>query len=199
MTEHGAIAECLGDLHRIATDEGGVEFKGIVRLLQQPNPVFTELIALSRQDTAKPYGRQVLLETDALEVMVAAWTPGVPCAPHDHGGSSGAVRVLQGRALHRVWSVTDGRLQLVREERVEPGSIMACGPSLIHSMSDDGDEFPLITLHMYTNSIDHMIVFDEAHHQTLVVEGSCGAWVPHDEPNMIRSTHTGIVSPDSIR
>lgn len=199
MNSSGAIEGCMVNLRRMATDETGVEFRTLVHFLQQENPVFDELIELANTDPSKPYGRQVLLETEALEVMVAAWTRGVPCAPHDHGGSAGAVRVLQGRAHHRIWSVRDGQLQLVREEHVEAGGVMACGPSLIHSMSDDGAEAPLVTLHMYTQSVDNMVVFDEGRNETLVVEGSCGAWVPHDKPNMIRSVFEGIVDPKTIR
>ena len=41
--------------------------------------------ALVRTDPTKPYGRRVLLDTPHVESMVARWTRGVECAPHDHG------------------------------------------------------------------------------------------------------------------
>lgn len=150
--------------------------------------------ALALPDAAHPYGRRVLLADDLLEVMVATWTRGVPCAPHDHGGSVGAVRVLQGRARHKVWRVVDGALVLQAEHTVEAGGVLACGPDLIHSMGDDGAADPLMTLHLYTDSIDYMVVYEPALAQTHIVDGSCGAWVPRGQPALLRRTVAGIRS-----
>ena len=111
--------------------------------------------------------------------------------PAHHGGAVGAVKVLQGRARHRVWSIEGGALVLAREHTVEPGEILACGPNLIHSMGDDGGDEPLMTLHLYTASIDFMMVYDDD--TTHVVDGSCGAWVPWDRPEQIRQSLAGIV------
>lgn len=147
--------------------------------------------ALALPDPNHAYGRRVLLAADRLEAMVATWTRGVSCNPHDHGGAVGAVKVLQGRARHRVWAIRDAKLELQREHTVEPGEILACGPNLIHSMGDDGADEPLMTLHLYTASIDFMMVYDGA--ETHVVDGSCGAWVPRDRPEQIRRSLSGIV------
>ena len=200
MMSYGpTIDETLSDLRTLSTDPSSVEFSALTRFMRTDNPVFDALTTLAKTDPTKPYGRRVLLETDALEMMVACWTPGTPCAPHDHGGSLGAVRVLQGRARHRIWRCVDGELRVVREELVSPGEVMSCGSDLIHSMGDDGATEPLITLHMYTDSIDHMVVYDLDSNETLVVEGSCGAWVPRDTPGMIRQSYPGIREPVSVR
>lgn len=193
------IDAALGDLAGLSMEGGALEFSALTRFMRSTSPVFHELVALALPDPAKPYGRRVLLETDALEVMVACWTPGHPCAPHDHGGSLGAVRVLQGRAHHRIWSCDEGALRVTFEERVEAGGVMACGSDLIHSMGDDAAADPLITLHMYTRAIDHMVVYDQSTSETLVVEGSCGAWVPTDRPELIRRRFTGYRRPNSVR
>ena len=152
------------------------------------------LAELVRPDPDKPYGRRVLLQTSVLESMLATWTRGVQCAPHDHGGSIGCVRVLRGVSLHRMYRVIDGALTLVKEERVSAGEVIAAGPDLIHSMGDGGAEESLVTLHLYTDPIDHMVVYDLEADRTLVVDGSCGAWVPHDRPELIRQTHDGVLS-----
>jgi predicted metal-dependent enzyme (double-stranded beta helix superfamily) len=193
------IDAALSNLHSIAMGENNVMASVLVDFLSTDKPVFDEIRRVAQADRNNPYGRRVLLETEALEVMVACWTPGHPCAPHDHGGSVGAVRVLQGRALHTTWSRVDDRLLPVRVEGVDAGCTMQCDADMIHSMQDDGAELPLITLHMYTKSIDHMIVYDIVNHETLVVEGSFGAWVPHEQPQMIRSRYSGIRRPDAIR
>jgi len=163
---------------RKAVDQGGFCAKHLAELV--------------RPDPTHPYGRRVLIETGVLESMIASWTRGVHCAPHDHGGSRGCVRVIRGAARHRVYKVVDGELTVIREERVEAGAVMPVGPDIIHSMGDDGDEEALVTLHLYTDPIDHMIVYDLETNRTLVVDGGCGAWVPHDAPELIRETHEGI-------
>ncbi|MCP4807420.1 MAG: hypothetical protein GY913_28850 [Proteobacteria bacterium] len=148
-----------------------------------------------REDVSKPYGRNVILDADQVEGMVATWTRGRWCAPHDHGGSVGGVRVLQGQARHRVFRRTAGTLELVTEEVVSAGSVMRCGADLVHAMRDGGGDEPLMTLHMYAGPIDHMVVYDVEANRTLVVDGGCGAWVPHDAPELIRSTRDGIQAP----
>ena len=148
---------------------------------------------LAKPDPARPYGRRVVMSTDALEVMVATWTRGAPCAPHDHGGSVGAVRVLQGRSRHQVWTLTDGALAVRHAHDAAPGDVLSCGPYLVHSMADAGAALPLMTLHLYTGSIDHMLVYDLDEEATHVVEGTCGAWVPRGQPHLIRETVPGFV------
>lgn len=160
----------------------------------------TALSTLTRPDPTRPYGRRVLQSGPHVEAMLATWTPGVPCAPHDHGGSVGGVAVVQGEAVHRVWRVTDGALRPVLAERVGTGGLLSCGPDLVHSMEDGGAEQPLVTLHLYAGPIDHMVVYDLEQGRTLVVEGGCGAWVPDDQPELIRAVHDGLRSPeDALR
>jgi predicted metal-dependent enzyme (double-stranded beta helix superfamily) len=152
------------------------------------------LASLQSSDPANPYGRNVIHACDVLECMVATWTPGVPCLPHDHGGAYGAVRVLQGEALHRIWSVKSGRLDTVHHHTASPGAVLTCGPSMVHSMGDHADQQPLVTLHLYTSAIDHMVVYDPATTTTHVVDGACGAWIPTPESGLLRSSRPGFFS-----
>jgi predicted metal-dependent enzyme (double-stranded beta helix superfamily) len=163
----------------------------LARLLASVQPSAAQIRAARREDADRPYGRNVLLNTPVVEGMVATWTPGAWCLPHDHGGSVGGVRVLQGRSHHKVFAVRGGRLELVKEERVEAGEVMQCGSDLVHAMRCDGADEPLMTLHLYAGPIDHMIVYDRD--ATYVVDGGCGAWIPADQPELIRSRTPGIV------
>lgn len=180
-----ALLDELGSL------ETAPSLRALARLLESVQPTSAEVDAAHTPDPRHPYGRNVLLETDCVEGMVATWTKGTWCLPHDHGGSVGGVRVLRGRAHHRVFAVRDGRLELVKEERVEAGQVMQCGSELVHAMRCDGAEQGLMTLHLYAGPIDHMVVYDED--ETLVVDGGCGAWVPTEQPELIRSRTQGIV------
>lgn len=140
-----------------------------------------ELDDMLVEDPDRAYGRRVLHDGENLEMMIASWTRGVFCAPHDHGGSVGAVRVLRGEALHRMWRLGEHGLELAAEERVGAGHVLACGPDLIHSMGDAGAADKLATLHLYTGPIPYMVVYDTAAHRTLKVAANCGAWIPGPE------------------
>jgi predicted metal-dependent enzyme (double-stranded beta helix superfamily) len=111
-------------------------------------------------------------------VMLACWNPGWACAPHDHGGAMGVVRILQGRCVQTSWRAGGGRLIEVARTRHETGEILACGAEAIHALATDADDPPMITLHAYTGAIEHMVVYDIERTRTLVVPGNCGAWVP---------------------
>lgn len=199
MNVSPSIEYTLSDLRGLVAGTDGLDSEVVTRFLERKDAFFDELLALAVSDDTRPYGRRVLLDSEVLEVMVACWTPGVPCAPHDHGGSVGAVRVLQGRAHHQRWAIADGRIIQTHAESVEAGGVMSCGADIIHSMGDAGGELPLVTLHMYIAGIDHMVVYDTESEETLVVEGSCGAWVPHDQPEMIRRRRAGYHAPDAVR
>lgn len=166
----------------------------IIRALGEVSPCEVELAAALRADPERPYGRRVFLGTSAVEGMLATWTPGASCAPHDHGGSSGGVRVLRGVATHRIYRVHDGALTLLAEERVAAGAVLTFGAGLIHSMGDGGGDAPLVTLHLYAGPIPHMVVYDLERRETLKVDGGCGAWVPED-PAQILGRWAGFVSP----
>jgi cysteine dioxygenase len=190
MTIEAKLTESLGF---VWTESGDLGLAALTHFLSGKALDVQGLIGVAKTDTSKPYGRRVLFQNDDLEVMVAAWTRGVPCAPHDHGGSSGAVRVLQGRSRHLIWDVVDGALQVVKEEIVTPGGVMVCGVDMVHSMADDGASEPLVTLHMYSDPVAHMVVYDLAAGRTLKVDGGCGAWVPSEGSDQILKSRQGMM------
>lgn len=145
-------------------------------------------------DAAHPYGRGVLVSDPGLEVMLATWTPGAACAPHDHGGAAGAVRVVAGRCLHRVYAPSGAALVLVEEREHGVGDVLVADPDLVHAMQDLDPDEPLVTLHAYLPGIADMVVYDVPGRRTLVVEGGCGAWVP-DDPRQILRVIDGFVLP----
>jgi len=185
------IVEPMLDRCREASALGTLALRDLVSLQEAVELAPDTLDALREPDPAHPYGRKVLLGGDGIEVMVATWTRGIPCVPHDHGGALGAVKILQGRARHRIWKVEGGALRLVREHVAEAGELLACGADLIHSMGDDGAEAPLMTLHMYTPTIDFMVLYDPDADRTLVVDGDCGAWLPPSD--RVRDARGGIL------
>lgn len=133
-------------------------------------------IGRARFDEAVPYGRTVLVADDGIEVMIAGWSRGRPCAPHDHGPGQGAVRVLQGRARHRGFVLDGGELRAGADEVLEVGTVLRCPRRWIHQMQDDGGERPLVTLHLYAGATVPMTVYDLEHARTQWLGPGCGAW-----------------------
>ncbi len=143
-----------------------------------------ELLTMRASSVAgEPYGRRPLFRDDGGEVMLAAWTPGAECAPHDHAGARGAVLVLAGRFVETEWLWRDGDLRRGRSRPWRAGDVIPVEPGGIHSMLDeDGGA----SLHFYVPPIAGMRVFDARLRQTLTVRDDCGAWLPSD-PNLILS------------
>ena len=164
-------------------DKSDIRTKDLVDFLKTVEVTPSEIEALMHSDTSHPYGRKVIFNHPRLEVMVATWTRGVPCAPHDHHDSRSAIRVLQGRSHHRMFQCIDGDLVVTLSERKETDDVLLCPPRQIHAMGDDEAEDVLVTLHAYAGSIDDMVVYSET--ETLLVSGACGAWVPEVESNIL--------------
>ena len=182
------IDDCRG-----LSDQSGITIDRIAAVLGGPGLTPDERAALQKVDARRPYGRRVVHAGDTLEIMVATWTRAHPCVPHDHGGSVGGVRVLQGEAIHRIYKVVDDRLTIAHEEVRRAGEVMLCGPDMVHQMVDAGAGEPLMTLHVYAGPIDHMVVYDVPTGSSHVVDGGCGAWIPLDEPELVRCSVPRIV------
>ena len=106
--------------------------------------------------------------------------------------------MVQGRARHLIYKVASGRLEVVHEETAEAGELLTCGRDLVHAMGDDGGELPLVTLHMYTGPVPHMVVYDQGSGRTLKVDGGCGAWVPKAGSEQILASRQGMVPVDEM-
>ena len=183
---------------RAVTGERRPTLPDLARRLGDLGLTSEEVDPLVKADPSRPYGRHVFLSSPEVEGMLATWTPGMACAPHDHGGASGAVRVLRGICLHHTWALRSGGLVLERTEAHGPGEVLVCEPDLIHSMADGGGESPLVTLHVYLGTIEHMLVYDVPGYRTLAVEGDFGAWVP-DDHRLVRWQRPGFLQDVAVR
>lgn len=133
-----------------------------------------------------PYGRRLLLQTPAVEVLVMGFHARNECPPHDHGGSDGLVLVCGGTAAHSIYRRKQSNLTLV-ERALEPvGSILDAPVDCVHAMGNPGPE-PLITLHVYWPPIEHMTVFDIGNRKIYEVNGKAGAWLPVDTAALIET------------
>lgn len=93
-----------------------------------------------------------LLATDDYELWLISWPPGAATDWHDHGPSSGAFTVLEGRLTEHTF---DGGLQLVD---VGPGDGKAFGAGYAHDVRNAGTR-PALSLHAYSPRLHTMTRF----------------------------------------
>lgn len=133
----------------------------------------------------RPYGRAVLVEESASEVMLASWEEGARSAPHDHGGARGVVLVLHGSFAERVYAAgPSGPLASVYPaNECHEGDVVLVGETVVHEMSNvaHGARGGL-TLHFYVGTsgpLGPARLFDGERRVTVETRG--GAWLPADE------------------
>lgn len=102
-------------------------------------------------ESAHGYTRRRVLRTEAFELLVMTWRPGQASTPHDHAGSSCALKVLSGAATEtRFRLASDGLVDPVDSSRVLAGAVTLDTGSIIHRLSNElepGQQ--LVTLHVY--------------------------------------------------
>ncbi len=98
-----------------------------------------------------------LLTTDAYEAWLIAWAPGGSLDLHDHGGSAGAVAVVDGELLERY---TDRLRPLpLRTNRVRARETLTVGPTRVHGMWNPGPTNAL-SVHVYSPPLSTMTFYD---------------------------------------
>ncbi|MEQ8968757.1 MAG: cysteine dioxygenase family protein [Azospirillaceae bacterium] len=140
-----------------------------------------------------PYTRVVLHQSESLEVLLMRWGSHRACAVHDHGEDTyGWVRVLSGRALHRVFRRKRRHDLPVchLEERMTPGDMVFAPSGMIHQM-ENAEADPLITLHYYQPPMTGMRIYDLNCRKGCVVTDDSGAWWPADSSNIVREFALG--------
>ena len=112
-----------------------------------------------------PGGRRPvrLLATEAYEVWVIGWTTGQRVEPHDHGGSAGALLVVEG-SLMEVLPRPGGPAV---EHALEPGRVRHVAVGTVHDVLNRAAE-PATSLHVYSPPLSSMTWYDPA---TLVPVG----------------------------
>ena len=126
----------------------------------------------------EPYTRTTLHRDEQKEVLLLHWQDGLRSAPHDHGPASGIVVLLRGSFTERLWRKAGRGVQLSSSRHYQAPARLPIERRDIHDMLAEGGG---VRLHIYTPSIRGMRVFDVAGRRTLVVDDTCGAWIPSQD------------------
>ncbi|MDG4809887.1 cysteine dioxygenase family protein [Micromonospora sp. WMMD1120] len=105
-------------------------------------------VALRFDPTERWYAR--LAVTDEHEVWALSWLPGQGTDLHDHGGSSGAFRVVSGALTEE--TVSAGGLS---PRLLTPGAGRRFGPRHVHQVTNRGAD-PAVSVHVYRPALVRM-------------------------------------------
>jgi hypothetical protein len=132
---------------------GGIAPLALLDLLQEYVDEIRDLI--EPVDAALKVRSYDLLElTDELEIWVIHWPTGYPLELHDHGGSVGALWVLNGE-LREQYVAPNG--SLARRHFVSGGGA-AFGPLYVHDVVND-NAAPATSVHAYSPPMPSMTFY----------------------------------------
>jgi predicted metal-dependent enzyme (double-stranded beta helix superfamily) len=110
------------------------------------------------------YNRRVLHREgegpSSFEILLLSWKDGQGTVPHDHGGSSGFDRILQGQATEVNYSLgSEGSLARGPARVWSEGEVAPVDPTDIHTVTNrQGGGRPLVTLHVYRPAMDPALI-----------------------------------------
>ena len=111
------------------------------------------------------YTRNLIERTDAFELLALCWPPGVTSPIHDHGGSDGWVRVIQGaceEVVYQCYPRAEGppRIAQGRSTHAVAGATSYINDDLGWHTVGNPTELPAFSLHLYAPPIDHCQYID---------------------------------------
>jgi cysteine dioxygenase len=119
----------------------------------------SELVEAHIQFDAERYARNLILRTQAFELLALCWFPGQQTIIHDHGGSVGASRVYRGNLTSRLFAAANGTpARMTDVDVVGPGGFAAVDRHDIHQLANAGPE-ELVTLHVYSPPLRTITAF----------------------------------------
>lgn len=183
------------DLETFLTQEG----RRGVRLSPAELATVTELVAshpetwagrVTPQAEERVYER--LLRAEELEVWVLGWEAGQQTIWHDHGGSSGCLRVVQGELVEE-YRAPSGRL---RRRQLATGTASAFGPAHVHNVRREVCG-PAISIHTYSPPLRTMTYYQPTPMglsaiETRLVDGPEDAFLTIPPPTSVDASETTI-------
>jgi quercetin dioxygenase-like cupin family protein len=118
------------------------EFAGLARSIAADRSQWEHLV---RYDAGSRWYHR-LRTGPGYEVWLLSWVPGQGSGPHDHGGSSGVLTVLDGALTEHTERGT---------RALGSGAQRAFAPGYVHEVVNDSLE-PAVTLHVYYPGLTDM-------------------------------------------
>lgn len=130
----------------------------------------------------KSYARNLVHKTGEFEIMVMCWHPGQRSAIHDHAGSLGGLKILDGSLTESLFQkAPNGMIKSLSSADYTVGETRVEETSLIHQISNlQEDNGKAISVHIYVPPLARMNVYsleDPSVKNTLPQYFSAGAGI----------------------
>lgn len=114
-----------------------------------------------RSFKAATYARHRVMRNEFIELLVLCWRPGQRTPIHDHNGSYGSVRVLEGVMWETVFTLEEERgLVYERAREWSPGFVTGADIPDIHQLGNpDVSGQDLVTLHLYSPPLTSLNIY----------------------------------------
>jgi cysteine dioxygenase len=126
-------------------------------------PIAADDVCNYRRFRESVYGRNRVFRTEVLEMLVLCWLPGQCTVIHDHDGSFGVVRVLEGELSETLYKQdADGILRRVRDAKWSAAAVTGADVPDIHRLyncQNSGQK--LVTLHVYCPPLHKLNTYQE--------------------------------------
>lgn len=111
------------------------------------------------------YGRKMVHDEGAFEVMVMSWNPGDYSSIHNHGYTQWGVVQVFGHVHHLIFNTRNETLSFSKREILPAGAIAKVNNNLIHQMGNiSTDQY--LTLHVYgCNDRDENVTADAKNYE----------------------------------
>jgi cysteine dioxygenase len=130
----------------------------------------------------KPYGRNLIYQNEAIEIIIMNWAKNAFCDIHNHGHSFGLVKIIKGVLKNELF---DAQFSLQEEAIYREGDHILVPKGIYHRMGNMYALQNAISLHFYMPPIHNMHVIDTENKIICEVSDDCGAWL--SEPNKIKA------------
>jgi cysteine dioxygenase len=107
------------------------------------------------------YARNLVHKTDRFEIMVMCWHSGQRSSIHDHAGSLGGLKILEGELTESLFDkAPNGMIKSLNSLDYSTGAIRVEETSLIHQISNlQSDNGKSVSLHVYVPPLTRMNVY----------------------------------------
>ena len=136
---------------------GPAKMRDILERLVVP----AEAIQSHTRFSEQRYARNLVYKTDRFELMVMCWNAGQRSSIHDHAGSLGGIKILQGELTESLFEkAPNGMIRSLSSLDYAAGDNRVEETSLIHQISNlQEDDRRAISVHIYVPPLVRMNIY----------------------------------------
>jgi cysteine dioxygenase len=120
-------------------------------------------IAPYRHFNTEKYTRNKIFQNNFVELLILGWLPGQETLIHDHNGSHGVVRIIEGTITETKYRFDEAEiLQKIADQNVNAGMLAGVGEPDIHKLGNAIDNVEnAISIHVYAPPLLGMNIYEE--------------------------------------